>query len=295
LKGFASAPLTPADASAVTAVWQACETHDDGEARESEEDFVGATRRPSADLERESIAIRDGEELVAFGWLIGERQAFVHVLPSHRGRGLGAWLLRWTQDAGRALGRRASCQTLTENEHAAMSLLEADGYERTWAEWDFDIRLEQDPDPPRLPPGYGLREFVPGRDDRAVYDVVDAAFGEWDDEERATFEDWAGETLGRPGFVPEHIATVVTGEQIVAVAVNVHDRASIWVGQLAVAREHRGRGLARALLTHTFGFAWRAGPRRCGLGTDARTGARGLYEHVGMRVARTSWSYVKTL
>ena len=95
--------------------------------------------------------------------------------------------------------------------------------------------------------------------------------------------------------MPEHIATVAAGEQIVAVAVNVHEEASVWVAQLAVAREHRGRGLARALLTHTFGSAWRAGPRRCGLGTDERTGARGLYERVGMRVARTSWNYVKTL
>ena len=32
-----------------------------------------------------------------------------------------------------------------------------------------------------------------------------------------------------------------------------------WVDQLAVAREHRGRGLARALLQHAFGETWRAG------------------------------------
>jgi mycothiol synthase len=294
LKGFATAPLTPADASEVARVWRACEAHDDGEARETEDDFVGTTKRPSTDLERESIGIRDGGELVAFGWLIGKRYAFVHVLPSHRGRGLGAWLLRWTQDAGRELGRRETCQTVSENEHAAIALLEADGYERRWAEWDFEISLEREPEPPRLPPGYALREFVPGRDDRAVHEVIDVAFGEWQ-AERATFEDWAGETLGRPGFVPAHIPMVAAGEQIVGVAVNIQDEALIWVGQLAVAREHRGRGLARALLLHTFGMARRAGLQRCGLGTDERTGARGLYEHVGMRLARTSWNYFKTL
>lgn len=294
MKGFATAPLTLADARAVARVWRACEAHDDGEATETEEDFVGATKRPSMDLERESIGIRDGDELVAFGWLIGKRHAFVHVLPSHRGRGIGAWLLRWTQDTGRALGRRVSCQTLSENEHAATALLVADGYGRSWADWVFDIRLEREPDPPRLPPGYALREFVPGRDERAVHDVIDVAFAEWADE-RGTFEDWAGETLGRPGFVPAHIATIVAGDRIVGVAANVQDVASLWVDQLAVARDHRGRGLARALLTHTFGFAWRAGMPRCELATDSRTGARGLYEHVGMRVKRTSWNYVKTL
>ena len=199
-------------------------------------------------------------------------------------------------DAGRRARARQAGELpeLSENEHAARALLEADGYERDWADWILEIRLEQEPDPPRLPPGYALREFVPGRDERAVHEVIDVAFGEWA-EERGTFEDWAGETLGRPGFVPGHIATIVAGEQIVGVAANVQDVASIWVDQLAVARDHRGRGLARALLTHTFGFAWRAGLRRCELATDSRTGARGLYEHVGMRVKRTSWNYVKTL
>ena len=37
------------------------------------------------------------------------------------------------------------------------------------------------------------------------------------------------------------------------------------------------------------------GLRRCGLGTDARTGARALYEHVGMRVSHTGWDYKKPL
>ena len=76
----------------------------------------------------------------------------MHVLPSHRGRGIGAWLLRWTQDAGRAAGRSRSCQKLSENEHAAMALLEADGYERRWEDWIFDIELEREPDPPRCRP-----------------------------------------------------------------------------------------------------------------------------------------------
>jgi mycothiol synthase len=64
---------------------------------------------------------------------------------------------------------------------------------------------------------------------------------------------------------------------------------------LAVAREHRGRGLARALLAHAFGLTWRRGGHRCGLGTDSRTGARGLYEHVGMHVRKTYGEYVKRL
>ena len=75
----------------------------------------------------------------------------------------------------------------------------------------------------------------------------------------------------------------------------IEDPSTIWVSELAVARAHRGRGLARALLTRSFSYAWRTGLGRCGLGTDARTGARGLYEHVGMHVRRTAWDYKKPL
>ena len=75
----------------------------------------------------------------------------------------------------------------------------------------------------------------------------------------------------------------------------LHEDDAFWVAQLAVDRAHRGRGLARALLVHSFATAWRAGLRGVGLATDSRTGARGLYEHVGMRVTRTLWEYEKAL
>ena len=46
---------------------------------------------------------------------------------------------------------------------------------------------------------------------------------------------------------------------------------------------------------HAFGLSrWRGGTS-CGLGTDSRTGARGLYERVGMRVRKTFGEYVKRL
>jgi mycothiol synthase len=88
---------------------------------------------------------------------------------------------------------------------------------------------------------------------------------------------------------------VAHGEDVAGAAVLVVEEGTLWVDQLAVDRAHRGRGLARALLVHAFAIAWRAGLRRCRLSTDSRTDARGLYEHVGMRVARTSWEYAKLL
>jgi GNAT superfamily N-acetyltransferase len=295
MEGLTTAPLTRQDSAAVAHVWRASELHDDGEAMFTEEDFVVACERPSMDLERHTIGVRDGDELVALAMLFGERSVFAHVHPSHRGRGIGAWLLRWTEDAARAVGHDRVSQTVSENEHAARALLEAAGYEPSWEDWLFRIELDREPDPPRLPAGYALREFVRGRDDRAVYEVVDKAFAEWPDHEPETFEDWAAGTFLREGFVPELIATVVQGEAIVGAAVMLREADDLFVAQLAVARPHRGRGLARALLVQSFATAWRAGLRGVELGTDSRTGARGLYEHVGMRVKRTFREYQKAL
>ena len=68
-----------------------------------------------------------------------------------------------------------------------------------------------------------------------------------------------------------------------------------WIEALAVAREHRGIGLGQALLVHGFRATWRRGIRRVGLGTDERTGARGLYERAGMHVRKTFVEYGKSV
>lgn len=61
----------------------------------------------------------------------------------------------------------------------------------------------------------------------------------------------------------------------------------LWVDELAVRADRRGLGLARALLADSFAEGRRRGFPRSGLSTDSRTGALGLYEHVGMEVTAT--------
>jgi mycothiol synthase len=295
MEGLTTAPLTLDDVPEVAGVWRAAELHDDGEALFAEEDFIAAAQQPSMDLARHTVGVRDGGELVALAMLHGERTVFASVHPERRGRGIGAWLLRWSEDAARAAGHERVAQSLSENERAARALLEASGYEARWEGWIFDIAVDREPEPPALPAGYAFRDFDRARDGRAVHRTINRAFGEWPDPEDWPFGDWEAETLDRPGFVPEHVATVVHGEDVVGAATLIEDESGFWVAQLAVDREHRGRGLARALLVRSFAGAWRAGLRNVGLATDSQTGARGLYEHVGMHVKRTFWQYEKSL
>ena len=60
-----------------------------------------------------------------------------------------------------------------------------------------------------------------------------------------------------------------------------------YVQYLAVRRDQRGRGIARALLVDCFAVTREHGAVRSEVSTDSRTGALGLYERVGMRVTST--------
>ena len=70
-----------------------------------------------------------------------------------------------------------------------------------------------------------------------------------------------------------------------------------YVGQLAVRRDQRGRGLGLALQRHGFGELHRRGVREVYLHVDSqnRTGATRLYEHAGMRVQHRYDHWVKNL
>ena len=68
-----------------------------------------------------------------------------------------------------------------------------------------------------------------------------------------------------------------------------------WVAQLAVAKEHRGRGVAQQLLADAYAAARARGLRHAGLSTDTRTGALDLYLRLGMRVLFTLHNYKLTL
>ena len=73
---------------------------------------------------------------------------------------------------------------------------------------------------------------------------------------------------------------------VAALLVNLYDPVRL-AEEIAVLRDQRGLGLARAMLVDAFGLAREHGAVRCYLSTDSRTGALGLYEKVGMVVSST--------
>ena len=70
-----------------------------------------------------------------------------------------------------------------------------------------------------------------------------------------------------------------------------------WINTLGVRRPWRRRGVALALLQHSFGELYRRGRRNVRLGVDASslTGATRLYERAGMREDRRYVIYSREL
>jgi ribosomal protein S18 acetylase RimI-like enzyme len=91
-------------------------------------------------------------------------------------------------------------------------------------------------------------------------------------------------------------SAVPSGAALIGVSVG-HDYEAQdegWIEQIAVRREHRGRGMGGALLAESFRRFQEAGRSIAGVSTDSRTGALGLYEHAGMAVVRSYTRWVKT-
>ena len=290
--GLTARPLTAADAGAVYEVMAALQRAEIGSADIEEADIVSDWQQPSVDVPAVTMGVFDGERLV--GYAEASRQGFgdAAVHPDWHGRGIGTALAQWLQHRSRELGARVIGMPVPQG-GSGDRLLEELGFAVRWTSWV--LRLPEGavvPDRP-LPDGYVVREAAP-EEYRAVHEVVDAAFLEFSERDPEPFEDFEAWILRRPGFEPWQVRVAVDPERaVVGAAVLIMGRdengelAEGYVQQLAVRRDRRGLGLAQALLVDAFRLAREHGAPACGLSTDSRTGALGLYEKVGMVVTQT--------
>ena len=290
--GLRHRPPTPADVEAVTSLIAACELAADGVPDVSTEDVRGDWNRPGFDLAADAVLVLDGETSVAYAETYLGR-SWVHVHPQATGRGIGSALLQWSEARARRQGRRKVGQTVTTANPAARRLFETAGYLPRWEAWILMRPLDTEPPAPLLPEGVEIRTFQPGRDERSLYHLIDTAFNDWPDRDGGMgFEDWSASLLERTDTDPGLAFLAEDGGDLVGGAVCLIYDNEGWVQQLAVKGSHRGRGIGTALLVTAFGEFPRRGLRAAGLSTDSRTGARSMYEHIGMRVERsfTRWS-----
>ena len=283
-------PLAMSDLDATFRVYVEDEFVNTGHRMVEPEDIESDWSRSSFDLATDSVGVFDGEELVGAAEVFGARRADGAVLPSHHGRGIGSWLAAWTERTARAKDGSLVGQSKFDGSPAE-ALLRGRGYRTLWTSWVLEVPEGAEVAPQPLPPGYAIREFT-AEDEHAAYQLIEDAFNEWPDRTPQPFEDWRPRIVGRTGFSPWQIRFVTdsAGEPVGIACLILDSQNCAYVDQLAVRRDHRGRGLARALLVDAFEEGRRRGATRSELATDSRTGALGVYLAVGMVVTQ-SWHH----
>ncbi len=143
-----------------------------------------------------------------------------------------------------------------------------------------------------------IRTMVPGQDERAIYEAMEAAFPDHWGHSSETFEQWmARHSDARQPARPTGVSGDGGGETVAGAAICMYLEDFGWVDTLGVRRPWRKHGLGLALLHHVFGDFYRRGTHEVGLGVDAQslTGATRLYERAGMHPLPHYDAYEKEL
>jgi mycothiol synthase len=223
---------------------------------------------------------------VAYAEVSNARYGDASVPPEWRGRGIGTWLAAWMQAEARRQGGSLVGMPVPQGSDGDR-LLESLGYHVAWTAWVLELPPGAAIQPQPLREGYAVRAFVPG-DEHAVHQVVEDAFNEWPDRTPTPFDDWEAHVVRRPGFEPWQLRVAIDpAGEIVGVGWVILSGDVGFVMTLAVRKDQRLQGLARALLVDCFSVSRAHGRPRAQLSTDSRTGALGLYERVGMQITQT--------
>jgi mycothiol synthase len=166
------------------------------------------------------------------------------------------------------------------------------GFRVTRHSYRMEIELGDDLPEPDWPEGFAARTFRTGEEER-IYEAQMSSFADTWMFQREPFEVWSHWFLKDDAFDPTLWFLAETAGELAGIALtreSDNEPGLGWVRVLGVLPEFRQRGLAQALLRHTFLEYAKRGARRVGLGVDAEnpTGAVRVYERAGMHVARTN-------
>jgi mycothiol synthase len=286
------------DIPTVAALLRTSEEFDAGEPSATDEDVESEWMLPDFNPSVDVLLVFEDDRAIASAEVPGWRaEATVH--PDARGRGIGTAILEWTER--RALERANERteirvgQTVVDTNADAISLFVRHGYTPRHTSWVLRLPDDVAIDHPPLPHGVMIRPFDPEREEEQVYRVVEDAFNEWPTREPSTFEEWRSGVTGRSDFDPTLLFVAVADQEVVGISFGIPYEDEGWVQQLAVRRDHRNQGLAKALLRTTFDELRRRGSPAVGLSTDSRTGALDLYVDAGMAVRASYSHYSKVL
>ncbi|MEW2161554.1 GNAT family N-acetyltransferase [Streptomyces sp. NPDC007084] len=213
-----------------------------------------------------------------------------HLLPDHRGAGIGSAMLDWAEKRVRRLVRQHGTArpaifgaNATASEKDATRLLLDTGYRRVFSLVELELPdLRELPEPAgRLPAGVTVGAVEPA-DYRSAWKTVVDSYAQAAYTETWTFERFlatADTACWRAAWHDDRMAGVAL------CSIRRHDRSLGEVGELSVRAESRRLGLGRALLLDGLRSLREHGARTARLYTGTANPHRSydLYESVGFR------------
>ncbi|WP_427917559.1 GNAT family N-acetyltransferase [Streptomyces sp. cg40] len=293
--GLRVRPATPDDAVAVCALLNEVDLLEIGRPDTELTRIQADLKHPEVDLEHDSWLLFEGARLIGYGLLWddsgGERIDIDHyILPGQLPCALHLFALMEARAAERAAVNGASRAVvhlhLTLNPTMDLPALRARGWQPVRRYNVMARQLSPSADPlPTSPPGVTLRPCLEEADRRIAHALLQEAMTEHFDFQYRTYPQWLDDIdAERVDWSLIWIAHV-DGLGDAAMLRTHNDRASMaWIGNLAVLRQARGRGLGSHLLRYGFGHYAALGRDRVGLGvdTDNTSNALALYERHGM-------------
>jgi ribosomal protein S18 acetylase RimI-like enzyme len=179
----------------------------------------------------------------------------------------------------------------------AREMHEHEGYRPIRFSWRMEIQLDEAPPAPAWPQGIVLHPFDREQHAGTVFEAVEESFRDHWGHTPMRYEVWKEYHLGRESVDPSLWFIAWDGDQIAGTSLCRYRNDIGWVCALGVRRPWRKRGLARALLLHSFAEFYKRGMKTIGLGVDAENpnGATKLYQSAGMKIGNEYVFYEKEL
>jgi len=290
------------DIEKVTAFIVECDTLYFGEPDTTQADVEHEWSRPGFDLTQNAFLLfSDTGEIAGYtDYLFSGEELYITpntvIHPNHLEKVNCSLFYLLAEEKARDFERVKNIRTISVREESSRVLTEM-GYTPIQTQYRMVKDITGELDEPILQEGYDFMPFHPADDAYAVFDVIETAFQELPHRTGNTFEGWQTFIMKRRDFEPALVWTVRKQGEIAGVGIGFDDPIGGWVRQLAVRKEHRGKGIALAILNKAFLEFQKRGRQTVGLTVDSEnaTGAPQLYLHAGMRQTEKYVTYIKKI
>ena len=219
----------------------------------------------------------------------------IHVDPAKKCDSLLTALLEQCERRGSEIARKRGGESpvraiiyISHADQQLTDLLQRSGYQVSKYVFNMQADLTGEVEAVAWPQGIAVRSIQPGKDDRQVYDLIQAAFAR-PGRTPPTFEKWKSFMMRPESFIPEIWFLAEAGGQLVGACLcfEYADSGVGWVRQLGVAAEWRRRGLGAGLLRHAFIEFKRGGFTKAALAVESdNPNAISFYLGAGMKQTR---------